>query len=266
MASYKLLPVSPVPNDDEDLPPRKPSMLTPRICLLACILCTVFNLILSFRFETAKSNAYPIVTYKDIQSLRRPSQFIRFDEIKRPSPPVHKEFNNYPILMTQVDAAQKDKVFEDDVKRYMTTIGTISPRDRRVLITDTISTVVQFRAIDYGMERCELHLALPSLDSALLSGNQTMALSVHRLNTTIPLDVSTLSHTSKPIRMTKVGDVHLSSKLGEVWQRSFSCKTEEVLSFELTCSPETTTKGCHIEWWQNMKKPNPGTLHFVHRA
>lgn len=93
---------------------------------------------LSFRFETTKPNTYPPVTYQDIQALRRPSQFIRFDEIKRPSPPGHKEFNNYPILVTQVDSARKDKVFEDDVKRYMAPIGTISPRDRRVLVTDTV--------------------------------------------------------------------------------------------------------------------------------
>ncbi|KAL4256369.1 Ubiquitin 3 binding protein But2 C-terminal domain-containing protein [Pleurotus pulmonarius] len=222
MSSYKLLPVSPESptlNDDDGLSPPKQSTLTPRICLLACILCTIFNLVLSFRFEaTLKSNAYPPVTYKDIQSLRRPSQFIRFDEITRASPPVHKEFNNYPILMTQVDSAQKDKVFEDDVKRYMTPIGTISPRDRRVLVTDMVSTVAQFRAIDYGMERCELYLALPSLDPTLLAGNKTMALA----------------------------------------------DEQEVLSFELACSLETTTEGCHIEWWQSMKKPNPGLYIIQH--
>lgn len=113
------------------------------------------------------------------------------------------------------------------------------------------------------MERCELYLALPALDPTLLAGNKTMALAVHRLNTTIPLDVSSLSYSSMPIRTSKVGDVHLSSTTRETWRRSFSCKTEEVLSFELACSLETTTEGCHIEWWQSMKKPNPGKVSFV---
>ncbi|KAJ6631198.1 hypothetical protein B0H10DRAFT_1773319 [Mycena sp. CBHHK59/15] len=188
--------------------------------------------------------------------LRRPSQFIRFDEIKRPFPPVPKQFRNYPILLSQIDEGDKKKVFEDDPKRYMSAIGTISPEDRR------ISTVVQFRGmpVDYGMEVCELHIVLPASNSSIFQQDRFM-LSLFRLNSSSPIDVQTLAYVNRPSRVSQVARI-IEPGTSLHWHRKFTCATEEILTYELTCS-ESPVEGesrCEVEWWQNKEDPVSGMV------
>lgn len=116
----------------------------PYLPLLLCILFTLLNIVVTLASQrigsstNASSRTTPI-THKNIHQLRRPSQYIRFDEVLRPVPPVPRQFENYPITLAQVDAADSGKVFEEDLAAYMSPIGTVVPGDRRVLVTPTVS-------------------------------------------------------------------------------------------------------------------------------
>ncbi|KAJ7771233.1 hypothetical protein B0H14DRAFT_2273354, partial [Mycena olivaceomarginata] len=105
-----------------------------------------------------------------------------------------------------------------------------------------ISTVVQFRVIDYGMEICELHIVL----------------SVFRLNASYPIDVKTLAYSNRPAHVRKLADIFIERGTGVHWRRNFTCEMEELLTFELRCSPGDDQSLCAMEWWQNKVDPAAG--------
>ena len=121
-----------------------------------------------------------------------------------------------------------------------------------------MSTIIQFRAIDWGMEICELHIDLP--ESYGQEGHSG-SLAVYRINSTIPLDSSTLSYNIRPPRVAKLGNIPVGNDT-LTWHRKFHCVTDEVLSFELGCLPLDESggeAGCSVEWVQ-IKDSLPGEL------
>ncbi|KAG2341077.1 hypothetical protein BDR05DRAFT_888803 [Suillus weaverae] len=131
-----------------------------------------------------------------------------------------------------------------------TRAGTISPDDRKVHVTQTVSTIFQFRAIDWGMESCELHVALPPVD-------RPTTLALYRLNATVPVDISTLSFNVRPPRVAKLGNI-VPGQHSLDWHRKLSCAMDDVLVFELGCSEDEPSGRCDIEWWQTHNMTAPG--------
>ncbi|KAJ6478585.1 hypothetical protein C8R47DRAFT_1138955 [Mycena vitilis] len=244
---------------DEPDSPKRVSRLQ-YLPLLLCILCTVLNASLTLAYSGTNSAHTPPITHKNIHHLRRPSQYIRFDEIHRPVPPVPQQFNNYPIVLTQVDAADPGRAFPQDPVAYMSPIGTVVPEDRPVLITSTISTIVQFRTIDWGMEDCELHLALPAVKHWDIGSSVVL----HQLNQTYPLDLATLTYRSRPPRVATMASIRLAPSAGTTWQHQFACATDEILTFELACSPTKEGSDCSVEWWQKFHASEPGVYLTQH--
>ena len=123
-------------------------------------------------------------------------------------------------------------------------------------INPKMSTIIQFRAIDWGMEICELHVDLPE---SFGQEGHSGSLALYRVNSTIPLDTSALSYDTRPPRIAKLGNIALGN--GDVtWHRKFSCAMDEVLSFELSCLPLEESGGdsnCLVEWVQ-IKDKVPG--------
>jgi len=117
-----------------------------------------------------------------------------------------------------------------------------------------MSTIIQFRAIDWGMEICELHIDFPeSLGQEGHSGE----LALYRIDSTIPLDTSSLSYNTRPRRIAKLGNVPIGNV---TWHRRLNCAMDEVLSFELGCLPLAESGGdsnCFAEWVQ-IKNALPG--------
>ncbi|KAH7869186.1 uncharacterized protein C8R40DRAFT_1000153, partial [Lentinula edodes] len=93
---------------------------------------------------------------------RRPTPFIGFDDIIRPYPPIHRELINFPQIIQRVDREDVNLVYDDDPFAFMTRKGRVSPETQVVEISSKVSTIVQFRAIDYGMEHCELCINYPA--------------------------------------------------------------------------------------------------------
>jgi len=230
--------------------------------LFICLLCAVVNLGL---FHLSLSQDPPVVpttalTKQDIFKLRRPSQYIRLHEISRPSPPVARQFDNYPIVVGQIDSAAPNKVIDGAAHRHMVHSGTITPEDSRVHVSQTVSTIVQFRAIDFGMERCELQLMIKPQSSVSLSP-KPFTLEVFRLNSSLPLDTRALTYKTRPPRISKVAAVEVTGASDTHWYRGFACASDDVLTFELACEPTLDEGECRVEWWQN--KSNPPTAVFV---
>ncbi|KAF5378250.1 hypothetical protein D9757_009143 [Collybiopsis confluens] len=154
--------------------------------------------------------------------------------------------------MPHIDKANPHRVLGDySGQMQMTSLGTVVSEHRTVLMKGGISTVVQFRAMDWGMETCELHISIPRETSNLTISRPNQSISVFQLNTTIVQDGTTLSYNTRPPPFLKLTDLTVDSANGAVWKQEFSCSEEEILTFELACPvTEQTENGCHVEWIQ----------------
>ncbi|KAJ7065981.1 hypothetical protein B0H15DRAFT_872526 [Mycena belliarum] len=230
-----------------------------RLSCASLFLCLLFTLVnIAVTMVSSQRTSTHNVTHKNLHLLRRPSQYIRFEEIPRPSPPTPRKFNNYPITFAQIDAADESKVFEEGLKAHMTPIGTVVPEDRRVLLTPTISTIVQFRAIDWGMEDCELHLSLPELGNMTFESQSAVNVELYRMNQTYPLDAAVLSYQSRPPRETKIESIPLARGESTTCHHRFRCPSDSVVTFELAlvCT-EVNKNTCGLEWWQKVGSTEP---------
>jgi len=232
---------------------------------ILCFICTVLNLSLFLLPERLTLCHDPLadISKEQLLTLRRPSPYIGLNEIKRVQPPVPASIVNYPQVVAQVDAVQRSRVFDDDPLRYMSQTGTVSPRESRIRVAPSVSTLVQFRTIDYGMELCELVLQFSSRNNPA-----PFILSVHRLSSTTLIDTKILSYSTRPTRITTVGNIKVQGTEDVHWSRNFTCAWDELMTFELACSQEEEVHGggCSLVWWQNEldEEPNEGIFMRQH--
>ncbi|KAF7799948.1 hypothetical protein EIP86_011191 [Pleurotus ostreatoroseus] len=220
--------------------------------IAACILCTivnVFTMIWSPPSFTLPPRPLTSLTPNEGRLLRRPSQFMGLDKVSRPSPPQPTSLLNYPIVILPVDSEHSRKVFDHSPKRHSSQVGMITPEDRRVVVTDTLSSIVQFRAMDYGMEKCEINIRLPAL-SKLPFTPPSSVLSVYKLDTKYALDTSLLSYAKRPRRLAKLADIGFHDMNDVRWNTMLACPSESVLTVELACSTATGSS-CNFEFWQD---------------
>ena len=117
--------------------------------ILVCSVCTVLNIFLTIKSTSSNSYTFPSatsflttrgMTRKDIDSLRRPSQFIGLDKIHRnkTESAMTKSFINFPILMTQIDASKPYEVTKPR-KGEQSKIGTVYPELSDMIATPSVS-------------------------------------------------------------------------------------------------------------------------------
>lgn len=222
----------------------------PIIPILICALCALITASiaawpsLSLRVSSNSKDVLHI-TNENIHLLRRPSQYIRLDEIKRPAPPTPRSFSNFPILVQHIDGSQVNEVILPETHARLTHSGTIVPLERKVAVSRKISTIFQFRAIDWGMEQCEISFNIPP-EWGGLKDSSTSVVSVYRLNATLPIQPSKLNYINRPPRLSKLDDIVIGDT--SKWRRNVTCYSDSVLSFELACS--SSDSDCNLSWWQ----------------
>ncbi|KAK6974371.1 hypothetical protein R3P38DRAFT_3133527 [Favolaschia claudopus] len=160
-----------------------------------------------------------------------------------PFPPIV----NFPILLAQVDSAQPGAIALD------------THPDRTFKVASGISTIAQFRAIDWGMELCTLNAVIPETTDLIQFMNFTITPSQDNLDSvmveiwrvsgpeiTQPLDASTLSWKTKPKRKHVVG--YWSLKPGtKLESEVFFCASNSLHTFEFLCVGD----GCHLQFQQD---------------
>ncbi|KAK0442543.1 hypothetical protein EV421DRAFT_1710642 [Armillaria borealis] len=107
--------------------------------------------------------------------------------------------------------------------------GLVSPEEPRTQTTDKLvpwslylslplillihsvqlSTLAQFRTINYGMERRQLHVLLPVNSSTTASSGHPFSFIVNRLESRIPLNTKTLSYQARPALVSTLTLIHL---------------------------------------------------------
>ncbi|KAJ7151675.1 hypothetical protein C8R46DRAFT_913986, partial [Mycena filopes] len=160
---------------------------------------------------------------------------------------------------TSVDAAQPGEVLLDTHK-WNSSFGMVYPADRTFKVAPMISTIAQFRAIDWGMEHCTLDVALPELSEMVqfmnftLSG-ETVMLEMWQVSSPgTAIDPGTLSWETRPPRKLLVG--YWTLKPGMKMQTEvFECPSNSLHTFEFTCvGPD-----CHLQFQQDPNDSRIGT-------
>jgi len=250
------------------------------------LICTVLNVTVYFLSSPSGGRGGLA------KPLPRPNQFIGLDTLPYNRTLLTEDMlslTTFPTFIHQVNRTKPREVLPSSGELRFTMFGSISPERRLFLLTEEMYTVVQFRARDYGMERCEIELALPEdfdnpgskngstihseSDRPMLEhehehqhqsfnnpeertwrlSGDTHDIEVWTLDTTDWLDLSTLSYSTLPRKIERLGA--LSARSGAVARtRRFGCKSDEIVSVVVFC----VGKGCRVEGWQDTGKPVVG--------
>ncbi|KAH9979595.1 hypothetical protein BGW80DRAFT_1279156, partial [Lactifluus volemus] len=209
-----------------------------------------------------------ILSPVDLAKLDAPSTYINFDLLYRNGTKTNSRFppiQALPRALAQVSAREPDKVYPQWPVSFLAPYGSVPYNDRHLLVDPEvirfysliaasranhrkISTFVQFRALDYGMENCSLALHIPE------HGSESMEIA--RIGTTIDVwslavdfnkvDLRTLSHRTLPDRVSKVGTFTPKYNTTERLP-SFTCKSGTYHAFLLTCPEGVDRESCWMD-------------------
>jgi hypothetical protein len=80
------------------------------------------------------------------------------------------------------------------------------------------------------------------------------------------LNPAKLSYNTRPKRMSKLTGANVGLYGEYEWTRKFACVTDEVLTFEVSCSSDQDIEGaCRYEWWQDKSGSFPGKYSIYHQ-
>ncbi|KAL0961079.1 hypothetical protein HGRIS_006062 [Hohenbuehelia grisea] len=161
---------------------------------------------------------------------------------------------NTPMAFALVNRSQPAKVTLDPQDMSMTDEGFIPVGERRLLVTPSVSTIMQMRVLDYGMENCSItfrhksHRSTRALATlpATIRGSQgdSALLNVWSLASDRKLDFGKLAWNTKPPRRTFLGALRVGYNTTSQLP-GFACPMGSYQAFEVACSPEDSV--CHVE-------------------
>ncbi|KIJ63972.1 hypothetical protein HYDPIDRAFT_133255 [Hydnomerulius pinastri MD-312] len=223
--------------------------------VILLVACTLLNF-------TALYGEYPPSSEESRTATHRPSTYMGLANIETSAVEgTVQNFSNFPFLLTQISPTSPKLVWPDDTTKGMTIIGTVSPDHRRFAISPNVSSVAQFRAVDFGYENCTLEFAMiaPGSDSmAESTRSQTSSLvDIWRLHTDQKLDVKTLSWDMRPPRSHRIGTVELEWGHVAILDKSFLCPWGTYQTFEISCAEGSN---CDLDFWQDPKVPQLGLV------
>ncbi|KAL5513572.1 hypothetical protein ACEPAH_3971 [Sanghuangporus vaninii] len=166
-------------------------------------------------------------------------------------------FQNFPLVLSQVSELDPAMSRPDDSTRKLTEIGTISPDSRRFALAQGMSSISQFRAVDYGFENCSLSIALQS-DPSQEVFSHGMLVDIWALDGSSKLDPGHLSWNSRPRRKLLLESVEFRQNVTISLRQNWICKWGSMQTFEFVCSNQSRT--CFADFWQNPKDPALGMV------
>ncbi|KAI9066256.1 hypothetical protein FKP32DRAFT_1589764 [Trametes sanguinea] len=194
----------------------------------------------------------------------RPNPYWYLDKILANSTRTFPPVVNFPQVVLQLDAGDPSRRVREDERQKSTHFGVVYPDDRHILMTESTSTLVQFRNLDYAMERCILNLSLPiksdqfdpalnvvdtsSIDIWMLEDSEELAFDLHGLVEKAPKRrelLATLQY----------------STTGSVQTQEFHCPSGAFTTLELACSSSDST--CHVDFWQDRRAKPTGGVYVV---
>jgi len=173
----------------------------------------------------------------------------------KPSP--RKPIVVVPRVQTQVSSAEPSKLAPADYHQWLDGFGMLSSRNRHLQVSSDIRTIMQFRAMDFGMEKCAISLRLPPLLEderdphafKLADNSGEMRLDVCKSDLSKPLDVQSLSFSTRPACREHVGTVVVKAGEESSMLPEFPCTWASYHTYEVSCAPDSPH--CMLDVWSN---------------
>nr|GAT49487.1 predicted protein [Mycena chlorophos] len=219
-----------------------------RTATLVVVLCTVVDLILVLYLGLHQRGLVaptpPSVVSEEDLEVQMP--YINLAQLYAEKP--HLKTNIAPIVthsraFVQIDQAHPDKVLPPYAPLRPLSEGLVPEYDRRLILTDTISTVAQFRVADFGMESCALRVTiLEDSKDTLIGPGEPATIDVYKLPVLKKMKMHNLSYATRPQGATFFGTMTLAFN-SSYELPAYPCKSGTHETFEFRCSQP----GCNIE-------------------
>ncbi|KAK7688221.1 hypothetical protein QCA50_008591 [Cerrena zonata] len=233
---------------------------------IGALLSTTLSVILFARDLYLGTGQVPFQTTTG-QALRRPSQYMNLDKILANSTHEFPPINNFPPVTFQINVGDSRRKMKEDERGRPTKLGAVYPDDRRILINSKFATIVQFRNIDYAMERCVLNITMPqktdTFDPAVTLLDPSLV-DIWTLDTPNELSryidgATTYAPKRKELLTTLTFSETSPNTFGE-----FHCPSGQFTTLELTCSP--LMANCNVDFWQDRRARPLGGLHIIQHS
>ncbi|KAF9466024.1 hypothetical protein BDZ94DRAFT_1306734 [Collybia nuda] len=201
------------------------------------------------------------LSYQDLEVSEYRNPYVNLEKLYslKNSTTRYKPIVNTPRLAVQVSSLHPDHLYDPKHHIYEPKFGTLSPPDKHLIVNPNTHTLVQFRTIDFGMEKCSLFLRLPPISASVPHGfhfDNNTVLDVCSLDIDQPIDTRVLTWAHRPRCKHDIGtfiarpgqEVPLISS-GSSDSYTFPCKWGTLHAFEISCSAETPQ--CGIDIWSN---------------
>jgi len=273
-AQYDYIPLSSTNSDDKDgenfgLDDGETKLLFNNvfypafICMLTALLSIFVLSLKSLHPSTVNLSIYELQSPRrtDLVNLRRPSQFVGLEKINRSSVEHELSVINFPFLVGRVDSEHPKSVVTDGPASRAIFSGVES---RKVEMTHSITTVLQFRMLDWKLENCALRIRLPSMNdprSLFNASSSASEIAVHRLASGSTLRLDSLSHYRIPKLEQKLVSIRVNSDRDTEWTHHFHCAMDSLHTFALVAGNRETS----VAWWQDKQVEVP-SVHIIQRG
>ncbi|KAI0325288.1 hypothetical protein GY45DRAFT_1356810 [Cubamyces sp. BRFM 1775] len=226
-------------------------------------LTTAISLLLTI-VALGRSHASP----PTVQLWRRPNPYVYLDTVllntTRPIPSI----NNFPQVVLQIDNNDPSRRMYESDRERPTPFGTVYPDDRRIFVTDAVSTVTQFRNLDYAMESCILIMSLPAVNAAYdpkISLSPDSLIDVWILDEAVELAQDVRGPLGRAAaRRELLATLHFPAS-GATQTKEFLCPSRAFTTIELTCSSRAGSS-CHVDFWQDRRGKPIGGVYIVQNS
>ncbi|KAJ6460035.1 hypothetical protein C8R47DRAFT_921777, partial [Mycena vitilis] len=188
--------------------------------------------------------------------LTYPDPYIGLKDVVLNDAASPKPIVNFPLLLAQINASEPSSVYMQ-LTQWPTAFGMIYPELRHFEVFLQASTILQFRTIDFGMERCAVTLEVPEVPDKFKnysSSAEPCPLEVWSLDAQDDIQPRALSWAARPRRST----LHTTMLVGKpplfLQGPSFPCAARTLHTFEVISS----NANCHLRFRQDPDLPRLG--------
>ncbi|KAJ7799670.1 hypothetical protein B0H13DRAFT_2165794 [Mycena leptocephala] len=164
---------------------------------------------------------------------------------------------NFPLLLSQINSSNPSAVYLQQ-PHSPTSFGMIYTEDREFMVDHEVSTIVQFRTLDFRMERCVATLEVPSPidiqnlpNKNISSSSQPFSINVWSLDGPDDIDPLSLSWNVRPAKIGILTTMIVNPGRNLVESPPFFCPSRTLVAFEISCG----TSSCHLHFRQDKKAP-----------
>jgi len=234
--------------DDSERIPLKPSE-RPFVLYGTLVIFILLAFVLRFGvppFPTSSRQA-PVLEFTSVSPFSRLSNGINYNSTYF----ANADEITTPTFLTPIDRARPDFIYPMEGRMHFHAnpyYGTLPQEDWQLFLNDSITSIVQFRVRDFGMERCRFQFGLPkngvldplrnnrtSVQPHWEAGGSEAVISIWSLDTSRWLERTDLCYRSKPPRSERVATMLV--KQNEVIRSTeqFLCPSDNILTYEIAC-------------------------------